>query len=218
MIGHLPMHPCSWPTLATLIALLIARTAGADPRLAVETALAPPPALQGPPLVAPALARACVAAALRASGLGGGDAPIDALVARARISAWLPDAHLRAMRLVAEGTHETTLATTDGTNYYEMFGSHLVLELSLTWRLDRLIYAGDEPTAERLRLERLEARTQLTGKTLEALFNWQRALIEAGDALSGSDEEVRARGRAAEARATLDVLTGGWFSRRGESP
>ena len=122
------------------------------------------------------------------------------------------------MRLVAEGAHETTLATTDGTNYYEMVGSHVVLEVSLTWRLDRLIYAGDELTAERLRLERLEARTQLTSKTLEALFNWQRALVDAGDALSGSDQEVQARGRAAEARATLDVLTGGWFSRRGESP
>jgi hypothetical protein len=217
--GRRVMHPCSWPTLATVIALLIARTAGADPRLVVANALAPTsPHSQEPPLVAPSLARACVAAALRASGLGTSDASIDALVGRSRTSAWLPDAHLRAMRLIAEGAHETTLATTDGTNYYQTVGSHLVLELSLTWRLDRLLYAGDEPTVERLRLERLEARTRLTSKTLEALFSWQRALLDADEALSGSDQELQARGRAAEARATLDVLTGGWFSRRGESP
>jgi hypothetical protein len=213
------MHPSSWPTFATLIALLIARTAGADPRLAFpETLAATSPNARAPMLVAPSLARACVAAALRASGLGTGDSPIDALVARSRASAWLPDAHVRAMRLLAEGSHETTLATTDATNYYQMVGSHLVLELTLTWRLDRLLYAGDEPAAERLRLERLEARTQLTTRTLEALFSWQRALMDAGEALAGSEQELQARGRAAEARATLDVLTGGWFSRRGESP
>jgi hypothetical protein len=168
-------------------------------------------------MVAPSLARACVAAAFRASGLAG-DSSVEALGARARESAWLPDAHVRAMRLLAESARETTLATSDAANYYQTLGSHLVLELSLTWRFDRLLYAGDEPSVERLRLERIAARTRLTDKTLEALFNWKRALIDTEEALSGSDQELLARERAAEARATLDVLTDGWFSRRGDPP
>jgi hypothetical protein len=122
------------------------------------------------------------------------------------------------MHLLAEGSHETTLASTDGTNYYQMVGSHLVLELGLTWRLDRLVYAGDEASLERLRLERLEARTRVTNRILETLFDWQRALLDSEEALSGSEQELQARERAAEARATLDVLTDGWFSRRSEAP
>jgi len=122
------------------------------------------------------------------------------------------------MRLLAEGERETTLATTDGTNYYQMVGSHLVLELSLTWRFDRLVYEGVEPVVERLRLERLEARARVASKALDALFSWRRALLEMDDALVGSDQELQAQERAAEARATLDVLTDGWFSQRGEPP
>jgi hypothetical protein len=201
------------------MALLVARAAGADLRLPVQDSPTQVSSqIRRPVRVPPSLARACVSAALRASGLGTSDASIDALVARSRASAWLPDANVRAMRLLVEGAHETTLASTDGTNYYEMIGSHLVLELSLTWRLGHLVYAGDEPSVERLRLERLEARTRLTNRTLEALFDWQRALLDSEEALSGSEQELQARERASEARATLDVLTDGWFSRRGEPP
>src|SRR5215472_9930801 len=80
--------------------LLTCRPARADPPLpvegSVEAASARP---QGTPqqslLVAPWLARACVAAAFRASGLGGSDSHLEALVSRARESAWLPDARVR---------------------------------------------------------------------------------------------------------------------------
>lgn len=220
------MHRRFVPMLATatmvLPLLIFSGPARADPPLPVEGSLAAAsPRQQGTSqqslLVAPWLARACVAAALRASGLGG-DSHLEALISRARESAWLPEARVRAMRLLAEGQHETTLATTDGTNYYQMVGSHLVLELSLTWRFDRLVYEGVEPVVERLRLERLEARARVASKTLDALFSWRRALLEMDDALVGSDQELQAQERAAEARATLDVLTDGWFSQRGEPP
>jgi hypothetical protein len=186
----------------------------------------PPPATTPPPqpqtasfrrvLVAPSLARSCVAAALRASGLGVDDSLIDALLTRARESAWLPETRMRAMRLVADSSRATTLATTDGTSYYDTLGTHLVLELRLTWRFDRLVYAGDEPSIERTRLERQAARARLTERTLEVLFAWQRALVEKEGLPAGSEEETEKRLRAAEARATLDVLTDGWFSRRSE--
>jgi hypothetical protein len=177
--------------------------------------VAPTPAPR-PVLVAPSLARACVAAALRASGLGVDDTRIDELVGRSRASAWLPETRMRAMRLVADTARATTLATTDGTSYYDTVGSHLVLELRLTWRFDRLIFAGDEPALERTRLQQQEARSRMAVRTLEVLFAWKRAEVDVQAASVGSPEELQARLRASEALATLDVMTGGWFSRRGD--
>jgi hypothetical protein len=189
---------------------------------------APPPAPPGPAsppppaklvqLVPPAFARDCVSAALQTSGLGVDDARIDALVSRARASALLPETRMRAMRLWDDANHTTTLATTDTANFYDAVGANLVLELRLTWRLDRLLYAGDEGTLERVRLERLDARTRLATRTLEVLFTWERATLEARQAASGSPEEQSARLRASEAQATLDVMTAGWFSARALSP
>jgi hypothetical protein len=166
---------------------------------------------------APALARECVAAALQTAGLGNDDERIDALVSRARASALLPETRLRAMRLWDDAAHATTLATTNDTNYYDAIGANLVLELRLTWRLDRWLYAGDEPTLERVRLERQEARTRIATRALETLFAWQRSTVAAEAAAVGSPERLEARLRAAEAEATLDVLTGGWFSNRAAS-
>jgi len=116
------------------------------------------------------------------------------------------------MRLWNDASHATTLATTNDTSYYDAIGANLVLEVRLTWRLDRLLYAGDEPTLERVRLERQEARARLATRTLEALFAWQRAAVGQAGAAAGSPERADAALRAAEAEATLDVLTGGWFS------
>ncbi len=179
----------------------------------------PPPAAPDPPkeskaLAAPRLARTCVAAAWRTAGLGADDARIDALISRSRASALLPETRLRAMRLWDDAAHATTLATTDDTSYYDAIGANLVLELRLTWRLDRLLYAGDEPTLERVRLERQDARARVAARTLEALFAWERAGVAEGGAASGSPEKADAQLRGAEAEATLDVLTGGWFSSR----
>ena len=187
-----------------------------DPSRAVPAA-PPPPATppQPSPLVAPSLARECVAAALRTSGLGVDDSRIDALVSRARASAWLPETRARAMRLMTDAAHATTVAATDGTSYYEAIGANLVFELRLTWRFDRLLYAGDEPGLERTRLLRQQARSHLATRTLEVLFAWQRGVVEAQQALAGTQEELEARLHESEARATLDVLTDGWFSRRG---
>jgi hypothetical protein len=176
-----------------------------------------PPAPQAAPAKAPKLvlgsrlARACVAAALRASGLGADDARVDELVSRARESAWLPETRMRAMRLWTDAAHTTTLAATDTANFYDAVGANLVLELRLTWRLDRLLFAGDEATMERVRLERQDARSRLATRTLELLFAWQRAVLQSAEEMAGSPAELESRLRAAEAQATLDVLTAGWF-------
>jgi hypothetical protein len=167
--------------------------------------------------LARSLAKQCVAAAWRTSGLVD-DARIDSLVSRSRTSALLPETRLRAMRLWDDAAHATTLATTNDTDYYDAIGANLVLELRLTWRLDRVLYAGDEPTLERIRLERQDARARIATRTLEALFAWQRANLQGDGAAAGSTEQAAARLRAIEAEATLDVLTGGWFSDRDLDP
>ena len=120
------------------------------------------------------------------------------------------------MRLMTDAAHSTTLATTDGTTYYDAVGANLVLELRMTWRFDRLLYAGDEPGLERARLLRQEARSRLAARALEVLFGWQRAVVDAQAAPAGSQDELDAELHASEAQATLDVLTDGWFSRREE--
>jgi hypothetical protein len=175
-------------------------------------------AVVAPDPVSPALARGCVAAALRTSGLGTNDAKLDELVSRARTSALLPETRMRAMRMWDDTNNITTLASTDTANFYDAVGANLVLELRLTWRFDRLLYAGDEPTIERVRLERQDARTRVATHVLEVLFTWQRAQVAVEEAPSGSRELVEAHLRVAEAEATLDVLTGGWFSQRRLDP
>ncbi len=187
---------------------------------------APPPPVtapasspgRGPEPVPPHLARECVAAALRASGLGVDDARLDALVDRARSSAWLPETRMRAMRLWTDAARSTTVTSTDTASLYDAVGANLMVELRLTWRFDRLLYAGDEPTLERVRLERQDARARLATRVLELLFGWARAQAAAVDAPAGSRERVEAELRQSEAEATLDVLTAGWFSSRKAPP
>jgi hypothetical protein len=178
---------------------------------------APAPApvvVKVPAPLPPPFARACVAAALRTSGLGVDDSALDDLVARARTSALLPETRLRGMRLWSDADHTTTVASTDTASFYDAVGANLVLELRLTWRFDRLLYAGDEASIERVRLERQDARTRVATRVLDVLFNWQRARVSLEAAAAGSAERVEAQLRVDEAEATLDVLTGGWFSQR----
>jgi hypothetical protein len=179
---------------------------------------APAPATVPAELVSAGFARDCVNAALVASGLGTDDLRIDSLIGRARASALLPETRMRAMRLWQDADHTTAVAASDTANFYDAVGANMVLELRLTWRLDRLLYAGDESTLERVRLERLDARTRIATRTLEVLFTWEKAVLDGRDAQSGSAEERAATLRAAEARATLDVLTAGWFTGRQTPP
>jgi hypothetical protein len=201
----------------------------AGPVHAISDRPTPPPApdppkdSRAPPVdklpLDPRLARATVVSAWRAAGLGVDDAKIDAIVARAHLSAALPETRLRAMRLVDEEGHVDTAPTTDSVRYYDMAGANLWLEARLTWHLDRLLYADDEPTLERVRLERIDARSRIAAKVLELLFQWQRAVIDAKDAAAGTREELEARVRAAEAQIALDVLTAGGFAgARGAAP
>ena len=184
---------------------------------------APPPAPSPTPvkttteepvlLVTPRVARVCVAAAWRASGIGVDDARIDAVVSRARWSALLPETRLRAIRY--DDARLSASSTTDTTRLYDSTGANIGFEARVTWHFDRLLFADDEPSFERMRLERHDARAKIAGRVLEALFQWQRATLDLRALpphLKGTREEIDFAIKVSEAEAVLDVLTNGWFS------
>ena len=151
------------------------------------------------------VARLAVTAAWRASGLGADDARLDSIVSRARWSAILPETRLRATRLLDDRTDSsepTSLSTRQ----------NLGLEARLTWRFDRLLYADEETSIERVRVDRGEARVRVATRVLSALALWQRAWVEGRRAASDSTDAFDCALRVSEAEATLDVLTAGWFS------
>ena len=164
----------------------------------------------------PRLARACVAAAWRAAGIGADEARLDAIVSRARWSAVLPEARLRAVRF--EDAQLSLDTSTDSSKLRDSTGANVGFEARLTWRFDRLIYADDEPAFERIRLEHRDARARIGAKVLEALFHWQRAALDLRSlppAQQGTRDEADVRLRLMEAEAALDVLTNGWFAVHG---
>jgi hypothetical protein len=168
------------------------------------------PAFTGPPPLDGVLARAVVQAAWKTAGVGADDARIDEMVSRARASAALPETRLRVLKQVENGSQLD--ATVDESRYYDTIGAGLWLEARLTWRLDRLLYADDEPTLERVRLERQEARARLASHVMDALVGWQRALFDVAESPLNSRERVLADLRRVEHEAMLDVLTGGRFA------
>ncbi|WP_437777234.1 hypothetical protein [Sorangium sp. So ce1097] len=179
---------------------------------------APPSAGAEPPLplpvrVTPAMAREAVEAALRQSRLLDPGARIDALAARARTSSLLPELRLRVSRLVDEAE---SLAPTeyDPARRTASGGTSLWLEARATWRLDRLVFVDEEIALERLRRDRAELQAKLTARVLELLFAWQRAVALAADPGRSPEEHRAATLEALEAEASLDLLTGGWMTRR----
>jgi len=215
-----PRHQLSRPDRAAALAAATlaegpapSRATPAPARVApiVPVVVVAPPAPPPPPplLVTPAVARQAVAAAWKTSGLGVDDARIDAMVTRSRASATLPEARMRVMKVMQDSSKLGVIPTDAST--YDLAGANLYLEARLTWRLDRLLFADDEPTLERTRLERQDARERISGKVIDTLFQWQRGLIARRGALAGSKEAIDAGLRMAESEAALDVLTGGWF-------
>jgi hypothetical protein len=193
---------------------------GASTSASANVVLAAQP--EEPPVgVTPRLARATVEAAWRTAGLGNDDARLDAIVSRARWSAVLPETRLRAIRYDAQTLYAES--TVDSNRLRDSAGANVGLEARLTWRFDRLLYADDEPSFERMRLERHDARARIAGRVLEALFHWHRSWLELRWAQAASRDareppnrpsrdETESALRVMEAEATLDVLTAGWFT------
>jgi hypothetical protein len=182
----------------------------ATPR--APTALpASPPATSTPIItVTTEVVRSCVRAALRTVGLGD-DHRLDAVAARARSSAALPELRLRGVRTLGETGRVSLTSADDPSQYVGSGAATSLLEARLTFRLDRLLFADEELAVERARLDRTELRARTTAKVLEALFAWQKAYALSQDSSLSTDEHFLAVLREAESSAILDIMTGGWF-------
>lgn len=158
--------------------------------------------------VTPRLARECVQAAWRAQAA---NRSLQGLVTRARLSAILPETSVRMGR-GSDSVLRLTPTDSDPYRTQQADEARQYLEARLAWRLDRLVFAGEEIAIERLRAQNAEARTKIAGAVLELLFAWQRAVLTQRDPSLSPADKLEASVRQAEAELMLDVATGGWFS------
>jgi hypothetical protein len=190
---------------------------GGDPS-PTQSSQAPAGEAQAPPppplLITPVVARAAARAALKHARLTNATARVDALVARARTSALLPELRLRASRLVDED-QQLSPTEYDPARITASGGTSVWLEARATWRLDRLLFSDEEVALERMRNDRSEAQAKLVEKVIELLFIWQRAITSEAifEEQGATEAHITAALKAAEAEASLDVLTDGWFTR-----
>jgi hypothetical protein len=173
---------------------------------------APLPLVRPLPLT-PRLARETVAAAFRAAGSSAVRERYASMAARARSSALLPELWLRVSRSTDDSLRSSPTLD-DPYKYSAAGGAGLWLEARLAWHFDRLAFDRDEVAVERLRREHSADLARLAAKVLEVLFTWQRASVRAEDPKATADELEQATLARAEAEATLDLLTAGWFAGR----
>jgi hypothetical protein len=149
--------------------------------------------------------------ALRERGLETADERLESMQGRARSAAVLPEVRLRAARSTGESLR---LAPTVDDPYRYLRGGddELVVEARLTWRLDRLVFADDEVGIERARRQERAERAEWALKVVQVLLHWHRYRLRAMNEDLLPEERAEAELDAFEAEATLDVMTGGWFS------
>lgn len=158
------------------------------------------------------VAKNMVAAAWRATGLAADDDRLDGMLARTHSSALLPELHLRAARKIDDEIYGPTPADIA---YRYAFPDRVenLFEARLTWKLDRLVYSNEEPSIERLRLERTDARERIAAHVLAVLSEWQRAWVDVHTLPEDAPASLDATMRMSDAEAALDVVTAGFFSR-----
>lgn len=171
-----------------------------------------PPPSNADVFVTPNMARTAIAAALEHAGLDQSTSRVDRLAARARSSALLPELRLRVTRQLDDAQ---VLSPTeyDPDRVTATVKASLWLEARATFKLDKLVFADEEVALERMREERVEAGKKLRERVLGTLFAWQKALRLRDDSTVEPDVQMKASFEVIEAEVTLDVLTGGWFSR-----
>ena len=127
---------------------------------------------------------------------------------RARLAGLLPQARadVRRGQVLDLGTAQT--GTTDRTTWST--GDELAFGGSLTFQLDRLIFAGEEASLLRERRALEERRLAVETQVVHLYFERRRLQLERD---LGGRVEVATEVRIIEAGALLDVFTNGAFSR-----
>jgi hypothetical protein len=176
-----------------------------------------PPAADAAPRLTPSLARGAVRHALSVAGFLVARTRLGGLSSRARNSAALPELRLRTLHSSGQ-TLRLTPTPEDPYRYTQAGTSELTFEARLTWHLDRLVFAEQEVSIERLQIERDVAEHRLIDQVLARLALWQRSRVRAADVYLDPEARQTAELEALGAAVELDVLTGGWFSQAiGES-
>jgi hypothetical protein len=154
--------------------------------------------------------RRATVVALGVAGAAAERRRVDALASRAHGSALLPELRLRAVRNTDQALR--WVPTTDEPNRVtQADGAGLILEASATFRLDRLLFAHEELTVERLRLKAGEERFKLEARVQAAVLGLFRAR-QLGCVVEVDDQKPLQLVKVAELFAELDDLTAGWFS------
>jgi len=155
--------------------------------------------------------RRATAVALGIAGAAAERRRLDSLASRARASALLPEVRLRAVRNTDQALRWVP-TTDDPYRVTQADGAGMILEASATFRLDRLLFAHEELTLERVRQRAGEARLKLEGRVQAAVLGLFRAR-ELGCAGERDDPQTTLEVvKALEWFEELDNLTAGWFS------
>lgn len=163
-------------------------------------------------VVTPQMARTAIAAALEHAGLDASTTRVDRLASRSRTSSLLPELRLRVTRQL-DDSQVLSPTEYDPDRVTATVKASWWFEARATFRLDKLVFADEEVALERMREERVEAAKKLRERVLTLLFAWQKALRLRQDPAAEPDLQTKAGFEVIEAEVTLDVLTGGWFSR-----
>lgn len=196
------------PPILPIPAVKVASEAPQAPAEASPPAASPSVEL----LVTPTMARAAIAAALEYAGLEQTTSRVERLAARSRTSALLPELRLRVTRQL-DDSQVLSPTEYDPDRVTATVKASLWLEARATFKLDKLVFADEEVALERMREERVEAGKKLRERVLDTLFAWQKAQRVCDDPAADPDAQMKAALAVIEAEVTLDVLTGGWFSR-----
>jgi hypothetical protein len=157
--------------------------------------------------------RRAVAVSLAVAGAPAARRRFDALASRSRWSAVLPELRLRAQRNTDQALRWAPTSD-DPYRVTQADGAGTILEASATFRLDRLLFSGDELTAERLRQQTGSEHLKLEQRVLQALLGLFRAREGACAPKDDDAARLEQRLRVVELAVELDVLTAGWFAQR----
>lgn len=147
-----------------------------------------------------------VAAALRAQAAD--PARTRDALARVRLSGWVPTVRVGVRRGFGEGLTAQDLATGDRTAIST--SDSLSLDGSLTFRLDRLVFAREETALMREERSVARERLRLAHEVVALWFERRRLQLERD--LLGATDLAHALA-IAEASSMLDVFTAGAFTR-----
>ncbi len=157
------------------------------------------------PFVAEAIERA-----LETRGLTLLNKRLDSLRRRSRLSGLLPELRVRGV----QGADQTRSIDSAGVlpgDETTRDGLDSLLEVRLTFHLDRLVVGDDEAGIERMRQSVSDESQEVRADVVGLLLDWNQARVELARRDLHDDERLKARLRATRAATQLGVLTGGWF-------